>query len=180
MTNLPVLGDGERNLLLSLEGRSASVGDGKISIQNADHAGWLKCDGRIATGALRSLLVNLGSPFGTSGGEPLLPNTGDRALVGAGATHALGSTFGQAAPTMPAHNTAGSTTSLDHTHNVGVGPFTAGFGMPALGGTRSGQVASDGVNGSIDHVHSVAAVGDATTGNFPPSLAFNVFIYAGI
>ena len=70
--------------------------------------GYLLCDGSAVTTTysdLRTLLINAGSPFGTSGSNPKLPDlvTGNRFIRGAGGSLA--------------HGTTQSHTLATHTHN---------------------------------------------------------------
>jgi len=73
--------------------------------------GYLLCDGSAVTTThndLRTLLINAGSPFGTSGSDPRLPDlvTGNRFIRGAGGTLSHGTT--------QSHNIA------NHTHEFTV------------------------------------------------------------
>ena len=85
-------------------GRAHLVGD---IIMRADvRSGFFECDGSAVTPArsatLRAYLVAQGSPFGTNGTDPLLPNYRDRFPVGAGASYAVGGTGGAASITLTA------------------------------------------------------------------------------
>lgn len=66
------------------------VGDIKTSALSTASAGWMRCDGvnlpngAGATAALRAALIAEGSPYGTFGPDPLVPNFNDRMPIGAG------------------------------------------------------------------------------------------------
>jgi len=67
-------------------------------------AGFLGCDGTaitVASGyiALRNFLITAGSPYGTSGADPRLPNHADRSSMGVG-SNALGALLGAATVTL--------------------------------------------------------------------------------
>lgn len=74
--------------------------------------GWLVADGSQVTDAypaLRSALVSAGSPYGSSSGNPLLPNLVGKFARGAGTGATLGATGGEDLVTltiaqMPEHN----------------------------------------------------------------------------
>lgn len=143
------------------QSRLFDTGDIKTSIKNADHAGWLLCNARAMTGggALRTLLLQLASPFGVSGADPLLPEGREKVFVGAGATHALGASFGSAASNMPAH-----------VHTESQAFVTATLSFAAAGADFNVANATSGNTGS-------AGSGSATDGNYPPSVAVNYFIH---
>jgi microcystin-dependent protein len=62
-----------------------TVGDLKMSIVDADHIGWLRCDGRaLSTDEYRILFAVLGYRFGGSGSTFYLPNPQGRVLGCAG------------------------------------------------------------------------------------------------
>ena len=153
------------------------TGDVKYSIKAGDHGRWVLCDGRSAAQwpELDQALLQAGSPFGNTGGHPLLPAQADRVLVGASGTHALGATFGQQAPTMPGHSTGNDTP--DHTHQYIYDDIccTIDGGSTANVSTTFGVNATSGA--STRHTHPVSGVGSATDGNYPPAIAMNLFMH---
>ena len=155
--------------------RLFDTGDIKTSVRNADHSGWLLCNARAITGGpLKVLLQQLGSPFGVSGSDPLIPEGREKIFMGAGATHALGASFGSAASNMPSHT---------HVMNMYlfVDPYNSG--NPTLPGTVPYVSASNGWAGSgasnppFGCSNDNAGSGSATDGNYPPSVALNYFIH---
>lgn len=167
-----------------IQGHIHDTGDMKTSIRNTDHAGWLLCDGRAITAPspLRSLLGQLGNPFGVSGTDPKIPDAREKVLVGAGATHALGVAFGSASSNMPSHNHGGNTgtTYIDHTHNYVYNDIccTIDGGSTANVSTVFGTGGTSGSTSNITHGHSIPSdgSGSVTDGNYPPAVTINYFI----
>lgn len=96
-----------------------TVGDTKMSVQNNDHMGWLKCDGRfVSTKDFYFLFEMIGYSFGGSGSQFQLPNAGGKVPAAVGTftdsisttkTFVLGSTIGEyehilSLTEMPSHN----------------------------------------------------------------------------
>lgn len=92
-------------------------GDLRWSIRNADHDGWLLCDGRsLATATYPQLFSVLGYTFGGSGCHFNLPNPKDRVVGIAGSSHSAGYSTGSETHTlsaneMPSHTHTGTTDS---------------------------------------------------------------------
>lgn len=85
---------------------------------NTVPTGYLLCDGSAVTAtynALRTILINAGSPFGTSGSDPRLPDlvTGNRFIRGAGGSLAHGTT--------QSHNIANHTHEFTVNRQSGIG-----------------------------------------------------------
>lgn len=173
----PYFGEGDRNheLWQELRQHLPGPGDGKVSFtQTADHGPWLLCNGRAVTvlmgrPGLRKALLDRGSPFGVSGSDPLLPDCRERALVGAGATHALGAAFGSAPSNMPFHDHGGG----NHQHGINASNDLSGaFATPAY--ANGGFFNVTEYSGAII---SGQGAGSATDGNYPPSITLHVFIH---
>lgn len=66
--------------------RMWATGDVRHTLRSTAADGWVFPAGQAltATSALRTMLLAQGSPWGSSGGDPKLPDLGGRALVGAG------------------------------------------------------------------------------------------------
>jgi microcystin-dependent protein len=177
----------------------AFVGQVVASAVSAPGSKWLLCDGSAVTSAhaaLRAALQADGSPYGTSGSDPRLPNFVGTFPLGASGLHAVGSAGGEethvlSTGEMPSHNHGGSTAggaAPDHLH---LGPNNAGGSyFINAGGDGAGLVAaSNGYDkfnrtGSSDrslaHDHVVSAQGGgAAHNNMPPFVAVRYFIYAG-
>ena len=115
------------------------IGDMKFSARVAEHAGWIKADGRaLAPGvypALRAILISDAMPYGNDAGNPRIPNPQGRAVVGVGAGQGLTArTPGQSGGAethvilpgeMPVHNHGGNTDWMDrnavHSHGGATG-----------------------------------------------------------
>lgn len=144
-----------------IQSRIFDTGDIKTSIQVADHSGWVLCDGRPATGQLKSLINRIGNPWGVD----LIPNIKERVVVGAGPTHALGASFGTAGANMQAH-----------VH----GPATGNQFMYTA--TAVGLAADAGPQPTWfpDNFYPTTASagsGSVVDGNYPLSVTLNYFIH---
>lgn len=118
-------------------------------------ARWVPCDGRALEQAdYPELFEGLGSRWNTGGESPTqfrVPAIADRAIVGAGPTHAVGSTWGAEAVTLntsqiPSHSHTGATGTdyPDHVHYV-----SAYTGTETADHAHSGTTAGD----YPDHAH---------------------------
>lgn len=110
--------------------------------------GWLLCNGQAVTAdypVLRAALVDAGSPFGTSGSNPRLPDLTARFPRGAGSGEALGATGG-------ADTVALSTAQLPvHSHGAGsLSTSSAG----AHTHTYEWHVAADAASGTANGMFS--------------------------
>lgn len=132
--------------------------------------GALTADGSAVTTnnpRLRQKLIDDSSPYGTSGGDPLLPDLRDKFIVGAGSTYSIGDAGGAATHTlttaeMPSHNhSPASGTSFYHS---GIARANPGAG-----------------SGSFDFGASAATTGSTGGGgahnNLPPYLALTPFVW---
>lgn len=121
--------------------------------------GWLLCDGSALAAdtehqALRALLVAGGSPFGSSGGNPRLPNLGGRFPLGAGDGWTVGSSasgfeYEIAEENLPVHTHAAGTLSA-----VSGGAHTHGQGSLTTNSTGSHTHTSGTLAASTDPGHT--------------------------
>jgi microcystin-dependent protein len=129
------------------------IGDLKHSVQNIDHNGWLKCDGRAVSREFYSTLFDIiGTNFGVGDGSNTfnLPDTRGRVLGSIGTGTGLSSrTLGQ---------NVGSET---HTLTTGEMPSHS-HGVTDPGHTHTGDTFRTGTQGVIDGLSTAA---DETTGS---------------
>ncbi|WP_166015783.1 MULTISPECIES: phage tail protein [Chelativorans] len=170
--------------------------------------GWTFCYGQALTSStpyplLRAALLAAGSPFGTSGSDPRVPDY--RGRVGAGKDNmggtsanrltnqsggvngdVLGDTGGAETHTlsvgqMPSHNHSGSTGSGgNHTHTMDVKNLSAGSGGNPVTGTPSGTIDSTYQSDpSGSHSHSIPSQGgNDPHNNVQPTIIVNKIIKA--
>jgi len=182
------------------------AGDTKTSFVNADHLGWLNCNGRgLDTTTYNLLFQVIGYTFGGSGTTFNLPNPGGKVTGSVNPTYPPGTDIGEythvlTIAEMPAHNhsslvappganTAATGTTSSYTHNHGGSTGEAGNapesesvnnvlpGAQVSGsGTHSHTIASD------THSHTINSNGgDTAHNNIQPTLFIgNTFIYSGI
>ncbi len=147
------------------------TGDVRHTLRAAAATGWLFPTGQQITAAwpdLRAMLIAQGSPYGTSGGNPLLPDFRGRALIGAGTgpgltARSLGDLVGAethilSAAQMPAHThppAAGFDTFFNAT-TAGAGVLQAGASFNANGSPTA--TGSTGGGGSHPNMQPSAAV----------------------
>jgi microcystin-dependent protein len=145
--------------------------------------GALLADGSAVTGAypaLRQMLVDAASPFGTSGGDPLLPDLIDNFVAGAGNLYAAGDTGGAASVALTIAELAQHQHSgPSHTHGAtGGGVFVDNLGGGAANITTGG--------GGYTTSATTAAGGTGLTGtagsgdgheNLPPYVGMTPFIW---
>jgi microcystin-dependent protein len=157
-----------------------TVGDVKMSLVDADHVGWLKCDGRsLSINEYRQLYDVLGFQFGGSGSSFNLPNPQGRVLGIAGQvdlssnTWAIGDVSGSETHTltiaeMPSHTHG----SLDVSGNTNGDGLTGVSGEHIHTATDSGHThpySNNTNNQNTDNVFSTETAADdadlsATTG----------------
>lgn len=138
-------------------------------------SGWLLADGSPVTTSnanLRNMLIAAGSPFGTSGSDPKLPDLRGRAPIGAGTgsgmtARTLGDSFGAETHVLTinelarhAHNPPTSGDSYLATRNAGNAGASAGSGVPSVNFAAS----------------TPSAGGDAAHNNMQPSLVVNYIV----
>lgn len=146
----------------------AFVGQIAPSALSSAASGWMLCDGSPATSAhpeLRAALIADGSPFGTSGGNPRVPNLNGSFPLGANGSHALGSTGGEethvlTTPEIPSHT---------HPQNQST---SASGGTQLVGASAGGSGAT--ANGTTG-----ATGGGGAHNNMPPFVTVKYVIYAG-
>jgi microcystin-dependent protein len=111
--------------------RAFPTGSLVATVATSAPAGFLLCDGSAVTGdhaALRQLLLDSGSPYGASGGDPLLPDLTDGSVpIGSGGSFPLGSTGGEAEHVLDVSELAG------HAHNEDSSLWGDGGTQVALG-----------------------------------------------
>lgn len=120
--------------------------------------GWLECDGSAVTAAaypdLRAFLIAAGSQFGTSGPDPLLPDTRGRHVVGKG-THVDVDTIGKTDGLAVASRTP------NHLHNVpGHGHTVSAHDHPYAshqhGSPSHGHTEETHLHAAANHNHNVS------------------------
>ena len=193
MSQLPFLGEGDRNYQLWLEfdrlGIGHSIGDLKYNATGSPGTGWLLCDGSGVTTAnprLREKLVAGGNPYGTTGGNPRLP-AGGKMLVGKGSgTFAItGATGGTETETLssaqiPAHSHPIS--DPGHAHGT-----NAERRFDADGGTAKSYLELHSGGAEIGTDTSTTGItttqnntgGGGSHNNLPPYVVVPLYIYAG-
>ena len=166
-----------RNYFTLSANQRPTVGDTKMSVTNADHTGWLKCNGRgLSTSEFNILFQVIGYSFGGSGttfnlpqaaghvlGMTNNPAAGDISINDASgvplSTRLLGSNVGEERHTltkaeMPTHNHGGLTdlSGTGITTNA-TGPSGSGYGLVYQNGTNTMNAA---VNDSINEINLYA------------------------
>ena len=188
-----------------LPGVAHDIGDLKFSARTTEHGAWIIANGRALPPGnypqLRAAILADGSPFGSSGADPIIPDMRGRAPVGAniaagvpgiGSGYPHGLKFGVEQVTLaiaqvPSHNHGGATgaadRSLDHTH--GYTYPSQGF-MQVQGGSVGSHyhfnsaVNTGGMDRSIDHLHGISAQGGGQSHeNRMPMQVATWFVYAG-
>jgi microcystin-dependent protein len=182
------------------------AGDTKTSFVNADHLGWLNCNGRgLDTTTYNLLFQVIGYTFGGSGTTFNLPNPGGKVTGSVNPTYPPGTDIGEythvlTIAEMPAHNhsslvappganTAATGTTTSYTHNHG---GSTGEGGNAIESESVNNVLPGAqVSGSGTHTHAISSDthshtinsngGDTAHNNIQPTLFIgNTFIYSGI
>lgn len=184
------------------------AGDLKYSVQQTDHNGWLKCDGRSLDRSLYPELFNIiGTSFGSVDSETFnLPDCRGRVLgiigQGTGLTNRnLGVLTGNESHTltiseMPIHNHTGTTDSSGaHTHTSNANGGTLG-----LSSSNGNNTASDGLDfttgepnlyatpaalsidsgGAHTHTFTTTSVGGGNSHNImqPTIFISNIFVFS--
>ena len=145
-----------------------TTGDTKSSFVEADHLGWLKCDGRSVDTTMYNLLFQvIGYTFGGSGASFNLPNAQGRVIGNKGTIVDACNPSGVAFPAgtvtgevthkltiaeMPAHNhnnaagspganttAAGTTSSYTHSHGDNTSSYTHSHGGTTGNGGNSAE-----------------------------------------
>ena len=144
------------------------TGDVRHTLRSTAAAGWLFPTGQQITSTwpeLRALLVAQGSPHGTSGGNPLLPDFRGRALIGAGT--GAGLTARTLGDLVGAETHVLTTAQMPaHVHGPGAGtifPLGGAAGWATFGGsgvnlTQAATTGSTGGDGSHPNMQPSAAV----------------------
>lgn len=152
------------------------LGDIKFSVQQNDHNGWLKCDGRaVSRITYADLFASIGISFGAGNGTTTfnLPDARGRVIgaigTGAGLTaRSLGASVGAETHTL----TVGEIPA--HTHSVTNAAYQSG---------NNTLTTSDSSPGELDLVNTTTITSGSTGGggahnNMQPTLfAANVFIF---
>ena len=154
-----------------------TTGDTKSSFVEADHLGWLKCDGRGVDTTMYNLLFQvIGYTFGGSGATFNLPNAQGRVIGNKGTIVDACNPSGVAFPAgtvtgevthkltiaeMPAHNhndaagspganttAAGTTSSYTHDHGTNTSSYTHSHGGTT--GEAGSAAESEGVTSGIN------------------------------
>lgn len=145
-------------------------------------AGWAICDGSVCPeGALRTQLLADSSPYGTSGGLPLLPDMRGRVVAGYDSTQTEFDTLGETGGAKTHTLTAAQIPA--HNHRVGFrqdAPFTGGNLDLALGGPNTYAIHSAGTTatntgGGADG-KSWNEGGGGSHNNLQPYIALNFII----
>lgn len=168
-------------------------------------AGWLLCFGQALASdtefpLLRAALIASGSPYGSSGGNPLIPDVRGRAIAGLDAmggtaagrlntatlvTSGLGGTGGAQTinltiSQMPAHNHGGST-GLSGAHSHNVERYGDLRGTQNVGGTNTTWNGSSSVPTSTEppHLHDIPSEGSGdAVAVIQPTIVMNKIIRA--
>ena len=155
---------------------AAFPGDLKFSARTGEHGNWIKADGRaLAAGqydALRNALIADGSPFGASGGNPLIPDLRARMPLGAGTGYPHGGAGGAASHVL-------TTAQMpSHSHSA-----TSTGDIAGAGGTAYRTFAQAG-SGASQYKPALVATTVAAAGggqahnNMPPYAVGTWFVYA--
>ena len=183
------------------------AGDTKTSFVNADHLGWLRCDGRELdkNSKYYNLLFQvIGYTFGGSGASFNLPNPGGKVTGSVNSTYPPGTDIGEythvlTIAEMPAHNhdtgvappgansvVAGNTSSYTHSHGGSTGEAGNAIESESVSNVLPGaQVSGSGTHShtiaSDTHSHTINSNGGNTAhNNIQPTLFIgNTFIYSG-
>lgn len=186
------------------------AGDTKTSFVNADHLGWLNCNGRgLNTTTYNLLFQVIGYTFGGSGTTFNLPNPGGKVTGSVNPTYPPGTDIGEythvlTIAEMPAHNhsssvappganstATGTTSSYTHNHGGTTGEAGNAPESETVIGTTVAINTTAIVSGSGTHSHTIASDthshtinsngGDTAHNNIQPTLFIgNTFIYSGI
>jgi hypothetical protein len=170
------------------------TGDTKSSFVNADHMGWMQCDGRsLDTTAYALLFKVIGYTFGGSGANFNLPNMRGRVMGSVGSVtdpnETTAFTPGQSTgevrhrltiPEMPSHNHG--ITDPGHSHSYFNQPYNTN---PAVSLTTTNVADDVNVNQTTGTSTTGITInntgGDQYHNNMQPTLFYgNTFIYCGI
>ena len=153
------------------------AGDMRFSARTGEHGNWIKADGRtLAAGEytpLRNALIADGSPYGSSAGNPKLPDMQKRVPVGAGTGYAHGAQGGAETVTLTAAQMP------SHSHSA-----TATGDIAGAGGTTY-RVFGQAGSGASQYKAALAGISVGSAGsnqshnNMPPYTVGTWFIYAG-
>jgi len=173
-------------------------------MNNEDHTGWLKCNGRALDIYLyNKLFQTIGYNYGGSGISFNLPNPKGRVLgvIGAGpglTTRAQGATVGEenhllTEPELP-DLTLTTSTAGSHTHTHNANGENPGYGLLYRNGANTATVADStpnepnvyqppgalSINTAGDHNHTVTFGDNVAHNNMQPTMFVgNMFIYCG-
>lgn len=169
------------------------VGEVRFIAVVATPGGWLPCDGAaVSRTTYAKLYAAIANRFGPGDGSATfnVPDLRDRAPVGVGPTHAVGTKFGEAAHTLLAaesgvngNGRSGGPDTVSHTHNAALASIfnlAAGTEVRAVDSGFGLSTADVNGGGLASHTHGMAARNaDAAHNNEQPSLAVPAYIYAG-
>ncbi len=166
----------------------STVGDIKQGLQAADHAGWVKLDGRLKTALTptqqaRATALGIGANLPDASGRVLKQTSG--ALLSTGGTNAA--TIDQT--NLPNISLTGSTDYVgDHSHAVAT--FCFGTAAPTAGGTAYSQYTTGRINcysyntgAAGAHTHGVTLPLGGSGTALPVEdayLSVNQFVYLGL
>lgn len=137
--------------------------------------GWVECNGQALTEAstLRTELLDAGSPFGTSGSDPRVPDIGGRVIAGAEASASrLSTSTIDGTNTSVDGSTVGATGGSDRASISRNSSFPSGYQAASPGVTTSQISGFDG----IGFLNAAGATGNGNISNVQPTIILHAYI----
>jgi len=184
--------------------QKATVGDTKMSMVNADHLGWLLCDGRsLEVSKFRILYNVIGNAYGGDNEHFNLPSPAGRVLgvIGSGTNlteRLMGDTVGEETHQLIEDElpdmTKTTITNSGHIHSHNANGGSPGYGLIYRDGSNTATVADStagepnvyatpialALNTENAHTHTIQIGDDQPHNNMQPTLFVgNMFVFSG-